>query len=211
MDDASSYRPTAPKMASQTALGQPAGLAETEPRWSEDHRDAVSASTGPPAMPSPGLPPARQASCSLRKQASLRGLPRRLHRSPIQQAGSVPTAPGHPATPSAPPRALLRPPPVRFQHAHVGAEATQPFGDHDQQAHTRPNRPRRRPRDRPRWRRGGQQASETPSRPQRERAKAVAAAKAMNQRLWAGFAAAFCKARSRFSQVIEWSSVLAFS
>ena len=43
-------------MADQTALGQPAGVAETEPRWSEDHRDAVSASTGPPAMPSPGLP-----------------------------------------------------------------------------------------------------------------------------------------------------------
>ena len=76
-----------------------------------------------------------------------------------------------------------------FSMLHVGAEAAQLFGDHDQQALTRPNRPRRRSRDRPRWRRGGQQASDTPSRPQRERARAVAAAKRLIQRLCSGFSA----------------------
>ena len=175
------------------------------PRRSRGGRKTIETPSRPALVPRQCRPPgspARQASCSLRKQASLRGLPRRLHRSPIQQAGPIPTAPGHPATPSAPPRALLRPPPDRFQHAHNGRRGTQLAGDHHQQGLTRPNRPRRRSPDRPSWRRGGQQASETPSRPQRERARAVAAAEAMNQRLWRAFAAAVCNARSRFSQVI---------
>ena len=180
-------------MASQTALGQPAGVAETEPRWSEDHRDAVSASTGPPAMPSPGLP--RPTS---ELQPPEAGLAARAAKEAAQVAhsasrvGTATDARRLPATQShhlrrlAPSSAPLR---SDFSMLHVGAEAAQLFGDHDQQALTRPNRPRRRSRDRPRWRRGGQQASDTPSRPQRERARAVAAAKRLIQRLCSGFSA----------------------
>ena len=62
---------------------------------------------------------------------------------------------------------------------HVGAEATQLFGHHDQQALTpRPTQPTTASVPRPaEMAPQGQQASETPSRPQRERARAVAVAR----------------------------------
>ena len=169
------------------------------PRRSRGGRKTIETPSRPALVPRQCRPPgsaARQASCSLREQASLRGLPRRLHRSPIQQAGSVPTAPGHPATPSAPPRALLRPPPVRFQHAPCGrrggAAVRRPHDQHFSRPSPDPTDHGVGPetgRDGARWRRGGQQASDTPSRPQRERARAVAAAKRLIQRLCSGFSA----------------------
>ena len=177
-------------MASQTALGQPAGVAETEPRWSEDHRDAVSASTGPPAMPSPGLP--RPTSELQPPEAGLAARAAKEAAQVAHSASRVGTDGSRP--PSHTICAASRPPPppsgpISACSMWAPRRRSCSFGDHDQQALTRPNRPRRRSRDRPRWRRGGQQASDTPSRPQRERARAVAAAKRLIQRLCSGFSA----------------------